>query len=367
MSPGPGPGKARPRNLVYVCKAVDADHPSVATQVRWINVLAGNARIGRLTVLTRHRGRGDLAANVVVKTFGGAGWPSTTASFLAVAARLKPVDADAFLVVQGGPYPALLAAHKLLWRRPVYQWKAQPHVSARMAAYARWCDDLIFTATPGSFPESAKPGGVRVVGHGIDTGHFRPPVAPVIPERDLVALGRVAPIKRLGVVLDAMAACATLGFKPTLDIVGPSPVGDPVAAGLLSRARELGCESQVRFMPAVAHESVPALLSRYRAMVNFSDTAFDKAAGEAMACGLAVVTTNPCTVEMLPSILVSRLAADHDDPADQARIITEVLGWDATTRAQVGEQLRQVIVANHSLDSLFDKILDQIAVDRGWQ
>lgn len=368
MSPSgsPGPAKSRARNVVYVCKAVDADDPTVATQVRWIASLASNPRIGRVVVLTRCHGRADLPANVEVRPFASgraAGWAATISGFLAQSARLRPRDVDFFFVAQGGPYPALLLPLKVVLRRPLYQWKAQPHVSARMAFYARWCDDLIFTATTGSFPASAKPGGVEVVGHGIDTELFRPPDDPIPAtlRRDLVAVGRVSPIKRLDIVLGALARCRErTGAAPTLDIVGPGSSDDAYRRRLETMVAELDLAGSVRFLGQVAHDDLPTLLAGYRGVVNFSDTAFDKAAGEAMACGLPVVTTNPCTVEMLPIELVPTLSAARDDPGDQARAIAELLAWDQPTRAAASERLRTTIVANHGLDTLFDKILDTI-------
>jgi len=350
---------------VYVCKAVDADSPTVATQVRWIASLASKPGIGRVTVLTGRAGRADLPANVEVRAFGGARWPGTIAGFLAQATRIRRRDVDFFFVAQGGPYPALLLPWKLGLRRPLYQWKAQPHVSARMAFYARWCDDLVFTATPGSFPADAKPGGVVVVGHGIDTDLFRPIASSADgrPVRDLVAVGRVSPIKRLEVVLEAMARCRRdHGLTPTLDVVGPV-AGEVHRAHLEEVVAEQGLAEHVRFLGTVAHDDVPELLAGYRAAVNFSDTAFDKAAGEAMACGVPVVTTNPCTLEMLPPDLAPLLGAGRDDVDDHARALAEVLRWDAGARAEAARRLRETIVASHGLDSLFDKILRAIDDD----
>jgi len=384
--PSPSP---EPLKIVYVCKAVDADSPTVATQARWIAALAANDRVGHVTVLTGHHGRCELGPNVDVRSFGavaevtpaprpdslhrlvtkipGAAWAPVVLRFLTKAAALRRRDVDFFFVAQGGPYPALLLPWKLAFGRPLYQWKAQPHVSSKMAFYARWCDDLIFTATPGSFPASAKPGGVRVVGHGIDTNLFLPGHATML-RRDLVAIGRVSPIKRIDWVLRAMAVRRDrTGQSSTLDVIGPYGAGEAHYAYLVALAEELGLTAHVRFLGSVAHEEIPLRLAGYRAMVNFSDTAFDKAAGEAMACGLPVITTNPCTIEMMPVDQRDALVAEHDSVEDQARVIGEVLAWDDATRASAALSLRQAIVSTHSLDSLFDKILDATADDAHWR
>lgn len=349
-------------NVVYVCKTVDEASPTVATQVRWIRALATRPEVGGVHVLTSRWGRAELPDNVAVQQFGGKGWPATVAGFLWAAARIRRSDVDLFFVAQGGPYPALLLPFKLAWRRPLYQWKAHPHVSARMRFYARWCDDLVFTPTAGSFP--AVPEKVRVVGHGIDTDLFAFDPSP--RASDVVALGRIAPIKHLDVAIRAVDSCSrSLGRPVTLDLVGPClPRDEPHRGDLVALAQELGVGDQVRWMGSVAHEDTPALLARYRTSVNFSGTAFDKAAGESMAVGTPVVTSNPCTLEMLPGDVRDDLAVSPDDVAGAARQMAAVLAWDDVRRAEVGARLREVIVRDHGLDSLFGKILEAVGEHR---
>lgn len=344
-------------NVTYVCKAVDETSSTVANQVRWIRALAGNQRVGSVLVLAARRGPAELPPNVAVRTFGSNGWPRTILGFWRQAGRLRPGGTDFFFVAQGGPYPALLLPFKLVLRRPLYQWKAHPHVSARMRFYARWCDDLVFTATAGSFPMRLEK--VKVVGHGIDTELFSYQGGD--RSGDLVALGRIAPVKRIEVAIRALAECRDrFGLDVKLDVVGPCLQRDEeYRRGLIDLAERLGLADLVRFRGAVRHDEVPALLGRYRASINFSRTAFDKAAGETMATGTPVITSNPCTIEMLPPHL-RFLAVREQDPGGQAQAIHEVLSCDEARRTEVGHALRELVVRDHSLDALFDKILDHI-------
>ncbi len=348
--------------ICYVCKAVDETSPTVATQVRWIRSLAAHPRVEHVDVLTRTHGVAELPANVTVRGFGTKGWLGTAAGFYRAALRMKPHDVDFFFVAQGGPYPALLLPLKVATKNPIYQWKAHPHISARMRFYARFCDDLIFTPTPGSFPLALDT--VRVVGHGIDTGLFQLDEAP--PTRDLAAVGRIAAVKRLDVAVEALAVCRDrFGLGLTLDIFGePASKDQAHRLDLGELVDRLGLHEQVRFLGAVDHAELPGLLGRYRATINFSTTAFDKAAGESMAVGVPVITANDCTTEMLPADLQRLLAVRADDVTGVATTIREVVLWDDGTRAQVGQRLRETIVSGHGLDSLFDKILSAIYADR---
>ncbi len=342
--------------ICYVCKAVDESDPTVATQVRWIRELAERPQVEHVDVLTRAQGAARLPPNVTVQAFGRQGWPGTVFQFLRRAVAIPSGEVDVYFVAQGGPYPALLLPIKLVKGKAVYQWKAHAHVSTRMRFYARYCDDLVFTPTPSSFPLSLP--NIRVVGHGIDTELFRPDPA-AVKDRDLVAVGRIAPIKRLHVVLEAMNACRqTWGASPRLDIVGPCQDKDKdYQHDLEVLVDSLDLAEEVRFLGTVTHDQLPGLLNGYRGCINFSDTAFDKAAGEAMAVGVPVITTNDCTTEMLPAELRPLLCAGRVDLGAQARLLHDLMGWNHDLQQQIGAQLRQNLVDHHSLDSLFDKIL----------
>jgi glycosyltransferase involved in cell wall biosynthesis len=343
----------------YVCKAVDETNPTVATQVRWIRELAARPQVEHVRVLTRTLGPATLGDNVTVTTFGHRGWPATVLEFWRQVLAQPRAEIDLYFVAQGGPYPALLLPLKLFRSQGIVQWKAHAHVSSRMRFYARYCDDLVFTPTPSSLPLDLP--NIRVVGHGIDTELFRPP-AVTAPSRDLVAVGRIAPIKRLDVALDLLRRCrVTWGTTPSLDIVGPCQAKDSgYLLHLEHLVEELGLSEDVRFLGSVSHDELPGLLGGYRASINLSDTAFDKAAGESMAVGVPVVTSNDCTTEMLPADLRPLLAAGRQDSVGLAELVHDVVGWDDDTRARIGATLRANVVENHSLNALFDKILTHV-------
>jgi glycosyltransferase involved in cell wall biosynthesis len=265
---------------------------------------------------------------------------------------------DVAFVCQGGQYPALLLPWKLLLRRPVVQWKAMPHISARMRFYARYCDDLVFTATPGSFPMELDT--VRVVGHGIDTDLFRPVEG--APARDLVVVTRIAPVKQLDVAIRAVARHRDrTGRAVTLDIVGPcdskSEAHRDELVGLID---ELGLGDTVRLVGSVEQADLPELLAGYRAALNLSTTAFDKAAGEAMAAGLALISSNPRVAEALPADLRADLVVPDADVDALAAAIERVLSWTDEQRRALGRRLRELVVAEHGLHALFDKIVREL-------
>jgi glycosyltransferase involved in cell wall biosynthesis len=346
---------------VLICQAVDQDDPVSATLVRWIRTLAGDPSVASVRVLALRVGRFQLPDNVVVVNLGVGRLARLLRFYAQVAFAIRRREADFFFILQGGPYPALLLPIKLLTGRRVYQWKTHSHVSRRMAFYARWCDDLVFTATPSSFPLALP--NVRVVGHGIDMHLFRPLPADGPATADLIAVGRLTPVKRLDRVVSALAACRdSSGRVWSLDLCGPQLEGDrQYRATLDDLVARLELSGSVRFLGPASHDEMSALLGRYHAAVNFSDTGFDKAIAEAMACGKPVLSTNACFAELLPDDLRELLVLDHDDVTAQARGITRVLELDELERRNVGEHLRAIIAEHHGLAQFWGKILSEIS------
>jgi glycosyltransferase involved in cell wall biosynthesis len=353
------PEATRGLSVLFVSQAVDRDDPVVPHTVRWIEALAQKPSVDHVTVLALRTGRHDLPRNVAVHRFGRRNRLGTLAAFYRAvvgALRRRP---DFIFIHQGGPYPALLLPIKLLCRIPIVQWKAHGVITRAMAFYARRCDDRIFTATRASFPMRMPK--VRIVGHGIDTQAFRRQVEE--PVGDLVAAGRIAPLKCIEEMVRAVDhANRTYGTAYRLDIYGPTLPGDEEYArrveALIDR---LGARDRVALRGPVLHADLPRLLGAHRAALNFSNhRAIDKSALEAMSCGLPVISTNESVAEIMPTGLEPLLIADAENIDAQAKAIHELLRREHTEIAELGERMRAVVVSEHSIDRLFDRILEDV-------
>jgi glycosyltransferase involved in cell wall biosynthesis len=351
---------------VFVCQAVDRDDPVLATTVRWIEALARKPSIEQVAVLALRAGQYELPATVDVTRFGRSNRLATAMAFYrALLSALRPRP-DFFFVYQGGPYPVLLLPVKLLASIPIVQWKAHPVITRSMAFYARWCDDLIFTAARASFPMPLPK--VRVVGHGIDAELFRPGDGRVLG--DLIAACRLSPRKRIEQMIEAVVhANRRYGTAYRLNVYGATLAGDEAYVQRLEALIDrLEARNYVVLHGAVRQEHLPALLNGHRASLNFSDTAIDKSALEAMACGLPVVSTNDSITEVVPPDLRPALIADKQVTELQAKIIHELLQRPQADLDRLGERLRDLVVTDHSIDRLFGRILDDVETliwDRG--
>jgi glycosyltransferase involved in cell wall biosynthesis len=124
-----------------------------------------------------------------------------------------------------------------------------------------------------------------VVPGGFHIDEFRPTAAP--RPVDLVFVGRLAPIKRVDLLLQAVACVRRTLPDVRVEILGDGTLREP----LEQQVQHLGLESNVRFVGA--QPKVTPWLTRARVFVLTSDSeGLALALIEAMLCGLPVVCSN---------------------------------------------------------------------------
>ena len=341
---------------IFICQEVDLAHPVQATAVNWIREFAEHPDIERVFVVTLRSGEFSLPDNVTVYPIQKRHRLGTILEFYAALIRLlRSHKIDFFWVNQGGPYPALLLPLKLLLRKPIYHWKAHPYIGPAMGFYARYCDTKIFTCTMHSFPMDLPK--VHVIGHGIDTMQFRP--LELKKDGDLVTIGRIAPSKSLHEMLEMLKKCREdYDARYSLDIYGAVFENDRTYKKTLEqRIEEYDLSDLVSFKGEIRHDQLPETLNRYRVLLNFSNTALDKAVVEAMACALPVMTSNSCAAEIVPKEFASALVVPRKDPQKQAESLHVLLSKSHVERTVLGERLRDVAVRQHSVRGLITRIM----------
>lgn len=351
--------EGRKLRLLLFNLATDADDPVLGFTTTWLNALAPYCDC--IDVITMRAGRLALPGNVRVYSVGkekGYGEPRRAVEFYRILIGLllrRRYDA-CFAHMQ--QIFALMAAPLLkLWRVPVTLWYAHKS-TPRSLVWAEKLVNHIVTPSPESFRLPSRK--ARVIGHGIDTTRFVPAERADDGLFTLVSVGRLAPVKRLELLIDTVHRLYyDLAWgEVRLHIVGGA-TGEHAAyeRRLRQLVETLDIANLVTFTGPVEYDAIVPEYQQADVMVNLSQTgSVDKAVLEAMACGLPVITAN----EAFQSLLApwsDLLLIPPESPGKLAVSLVKLKAMPPDERRALGRQLRSLVVEQHSLARLVDVLL----------
>ena len=130
---------------------------------------------------------------------------------------------------------------------------------------------------------------------GIDTDIFRSDSgAPKTPQ-SILCLGRVSPIKRVHLLIKALAILRKEGIEFKASIIGgpANPEDEEYPRQLRKKVSEENLSEKIIFQDAVKNYEAPAIYNAHEIYANLTPTgSFDKTILEAMVCGLKIFATN---------------------------------------------------------------------------
>lgn len=210
---------------------------------------------------------------------------------------------------------------------------------------------------------------------GVDAGRlaivrcgvsFAPPTRwPVPAERPcyrIGTLGRLVEKKGVDTLLQALSALRDLPWRWELEVAGDGPLRETLQA----RARELGIESQVRFVGALAHQQVSGWLRELDAFVLACrpDAQGDMdgipvVLMEAMSQGVPVVSTR---LSGIPELVLHERTGLLCAPADAAALATEIrrLLESPALRERLARAAREHVDAEFGQSVNIDRLLGHI-------
>lgn len=217
--------------------------------------------------------------------------------------------------------------------------------------------NIIFTSTARSFSLPSKK--VQVMGHGIDTDAFAPSSTSVSREINTlraVTIGRIAPVKRYELMIDAVELLVKKGVPITLDIIGSAvmPADTKYERSLHDRIASAGIGAHIHFVGDMPHDRIRDQLVAHDVFVSMCETgSFDKAVLEAMSCALPVITPNLAFSEMLGPYNPPIPSGDAEALAMR---LTQILACPEDMNV-LGQLSRQSVIKYHSLKRLVRKIV----------
>jgi len=336
----------------------DADDPVLGIMTTWVNALA--SRCEAVDVITMKVGRLAVAPNVTVYSVGkekGYSEARRAVEFYRIlSGLLRRNHYDAcfahimqVFVVLGAP---LLKAYRI----PITLWYAHKAMGRTLQIAEKLVDHIV-TASPKSFRLPSQK--VKVIGHGIDTELFKPASQQSTRPFTLISVGRIAPVKRLEIIISAVKALREQGLTDVrLLLVGEAAAQDKDYGEQL---RQLVVNYQltdaVTFTGGMPYEAVVREYQQADVMVNMSATgSMDKAVLEAMACGLPVVTANEA-FKVLLAQWADLLYIPPESPEVLSVRLKQLALMSPEERAALGAALRQLVVEQHSMEHLTDQLM----------
>jgi len=247
-----------------------------------------------------------------------------------------------------------------IFRRKLVFWFAHYRKS-----FTLWLADFLASEVVTSVAQAhpIKTKKLKIIGQGINIEKFRAQEQIPDDKFNVLFLGRITPIKKLEVLIEALNILVNQkNIKNIhLEIVGaPSEIkGDAeYFEKIKNLAKEFNLENFVSFRGRVPNYQTPQIYNQADLFVNLARTGgFDKAILEAMACQTPVLICNLAFREIFPKDWQELLIFEEGNPLDLAEKIFNLINMPQDQKKIIGQKLREIIIENHSLNHLADKLI----------
>jgi len=337
--------------LLVITQKIDVGDDMLGFFHSWVEMLSN--RYEKVEVICLQEGKHSLPANVKVYSLGkekGFSKLRYILNFYKYLWRLRS-EYDAVFVHMNQEYVVLGWP---LWKalgRKVYFWRNHP-IGGLSTKLAVFFSDVVFCTSPFAYVAPYKKTVLMPV--GIDTDQFAMPEESQSRKKAVLFLGRIAPIKKPEVLIEATSLLKDRGSDMPVAFVGSAKKEDQTYFESLKRdISARGLSGLVSFEPGVTYAEVPKMFGQYEAYVNTTPLgSMDKTIFEAMACGAIVATSNKALEGALPAELLFKEGSGQE----LAESLSYTFSLDEGARRALRARLRSFVVENHSLEALMNKL-----------
>lgn len=339
--------------LLIVTQVVDDTSPSLGFFCNWLSEFS--RRFSSIEVICLSEGPHTLPKNVRVHSLGkehGGNRVLYVFRFIRLAWRLRK-DYDAVFVHMNPEYILLAGDQWRLFNKKVYLWYNHTVGSVALRLAAPFTKRIFHTSP---FAYSARFKNAKLMPAGVDTTLFSPQSIP--RNRNAIYFqGRVAPAKRVHVLLSALRTVREKNPDATVTIVGPE---DAVyGKSLREEFADLLSLGAVTFEGPKKNEETPALYASHGVSVNLTAAGnFDKTVLEALSCETPALVSG----RAFASVLAEEWIFSENDSASLAQAILRVMALTPEEYAVLGKKGREAVVANHSLSALANQLQQEISL-----
>ena len=332
---------------------MDKDDDLLGVYHQWVAKLA--EKVEKISVICLYRGRLELPANVNVFSLGkenGASRLKYLFNFYRYLWRLRH-EYDKVFVHMNPEYVILGAKFWKLLGKKIFLWYNHPLGGLR-ARLAICLSDSVFHTSSLAFAAHYKKARKMPVGIDTDLFHRLPAISK--KPNSILYIGRISPIKKLEVLLDAAKILSAKNLNFSITIAGepskPSEVA--YAEKIKNSAQSLLAQGKIEFISSIPNYKTPELYNHYELSVNMTPSgSFDKTIIESMACETPVIASNKSLRDVLPKELIF----EEENAKELADKIEAFLHLPISDKREVGVTLRDIALRHHSLRSLIDRLI----------
>ncbi len=333
--------------LLIITQVIDKNDPVLGFFCEWVKEFSKECE--KVTVICLKKGEHDLPANIQVLSLGKEEGVSKIKYlwrfFNYIISERK--NYDSVFIHMNQIYAVLGWLPWKLMGKKVGLWYAHGKVPFSLRV-AHLLIDKAFAST--EFGYGIKTKKLQIVGQGIDVNKFLP--EPPFEQYKLVTVGRISPVKRLELEIEAFAKIKEKFHTARLQIIGAAGLGEheKYLEHLKRQVKDLSLGESVVFSGPMRHEELPRAIAQAHIFVNMSNTgSLDKAILEAMSAGVPVISSNAS---------FKSLIADDAYYADSASELAEKVIQIFASGQRVS--FRQMVEQNHSLPALIHKIVSHL-------
>ncbi|MFH1423743.1 MAG: glycosyltransferase family 4 protein [Candidatus Nealsonbacteria bacterium] len=344
--------------LLVITQKVDLNDDILGFFHHWLEKLS--KRFDSLNVICLQAGKYSLPQNVRVFSLGkekGRSRARGLFRFYRYIWQLRK-NHEAVFVHMNPVYVVLGGIFWKLQQKKIYLWHNHRHGNI-ITRIAIWLSCAVFYTSPFSFSARFKKSKMMPV--GIDTDIFKKFEQIKKIPRSIIYAGRFSAVKNVDTLIEAADLLDKRGADFILNIVGRA--GDDEQENFRKikvLARNLEIKGKIKFLGGVTHQQIPALYNQNDIFVNLTQTgSFDKTTLEAMACQNIVLVSNQVFKDIFPEEWRKALMFKERDPEDLAEKLLYLTGLADSEKDSFGAQLREIVVKNHDLNNLIEKLTDE--------
>lgn len=338
--------------LLITTQKVDRKDDVLGFVRGWIEEFAKQFEF--ITVICLYQGECDLPENVKVLSLGKEQNYSRLKYIINFYKYIwqERKNYDKVFVHMNKEYVVLGGLLWRLWRKKIVLWYNHS-VGNWMTRLAMALAHYVFYVSPFSFTAKSKK-SIQMPA-GINTEHFRKISGAPKKENSILCIGRISPVKRLEVLISTAELLYKKDINFKLNIYGEPTESDKEYDKKIKRQAEfLVKKGKVCFCGSRANAETPQIYDKHQLFINLTQSgSFDKTILEAMACEVPVIVSN----QSLKNILPEKLLFKENDAVDLANKIINFFQMPASRKEEIGRELRQYVINEHSLKKMIDKLI----------